>query len=84
MDRLTGASENRRCGNCDAPVTEGFRRVYGAVSGEAERCPKCDTWRRLSRGSAAGRDVGVPDPEVSVGRHGGVPAAETGRATLDD
>jgi hypothetical protein len=59
------------CGYCGEHVTDGFIRVYGTEDGTAERCPECDTWTRLSEGSAAGRDVSTPDPRHSPGRHGG-------------
>ncbi len=52
-------------------MTDRFRRVFGDDEDRAHRCGDCDTYARLSRGSAAGVDVAVPDPETSEGRHGG-------------
>jgi hypothetical protein len=40
-----------------------FVRVFG-VDGSAERCPECDSWRRLHAGSAAGREPDATDPLV--------------------
>ncbi|WP_121822930.1 DUF7563 family protein [Halostella salina] len=59
------------CAHCDAHVSDGFRRVYGDSDDRAHRCPSCDSWRRLTEGSAAGLDVETPDPEQAPGRHGG-------------
>ncbi|WP_449405258.1 DUF7563 family protein [Halorarum salinum] len=61
------------CRHCGEHVPEGFRRVFGDEQGRAHRCPNCDS-NRLHRGSAAGREVDVPDPETSPGRNGGEPA----------
>ncbi|MFA9502378.1 hypothetical protein A6E15_02075 [Natrinema saccharevitans] len=59
------------CLHCGTHVTDRFRRVFGDDEDRAHRCGDCDTYARLSRGSAAGVDVAVPDPETSEGRHGG-------------
>ncbi|AEH38879.1 hypothetical protein Halxa_4277 [Halopiger xanaduensis SH-6] len=59
------------CKHCGAHVTDRFRRVFGDESDRVHRCSECDTYARLTRGSAAGKDVEVPDPETSPGRHGG-------------
>ncbi|WP_408957254.1 hypothetical protein [Natrinema sp. 74] len=59
------------CLHCGTHVTDRFRRVFGDDEDRAHRCGDCDTYARLSRGSAAGVDVAVPDPETSLGRHGG-------------
>lgn len=61
------------CLHCDAHVTPRFGRVFGDDRDRAHRCPECDSHRRLSRGSAAGVDVPIPDPETAAGRHGGEP-----------
>ncbi|WP_090614534.1 DUF7563 family protein [Natrinema salaciae] len=59
------------CQHCGAHVTDRFRRVFGDDDDRVHRCGDCDSYARLSRGSAAGIDVGIPDPETSPGRHGG-------------
>ncbi|SNZ06436.1 hypothetical protein SAMN06269185_1170 [Natronoarchaeum philippinense] len=59
------------CLHCEAHVSSDFRRVYGDADDRAHRCPRCDTWVRLQEGSGAGLDVPTPDPETSLGRHGG-------------
>ncbi|RZH67914.1 DUF7563 family protein [Natrinema altunense] len=59
------------CQHCGAHVTDRFRRVFGDDRDRAHRCDECDTYARLSRGSAAGVDISVPDSETSPGRHGG-------------
>ncbi|WP_254762968.1 DUF7563 family protein [Natrinema marinum] len=63
--------DNSTCCHCGAHVTDRFRRVFGDDDNRAHRCGDCDTYARLSRGSAAGVDVSIPDPETSLGRHGG-------------
>ncbi|WP_440769908.1 DUF7563 family protein [Natronorubrum sp. DTA28] len=59
------------CEHCGAYVSDRFCRVYGDNDDRAHRCGDCDSYRRLTRGSAAGVDVGIPDPETAVGHHGG-------------
>jgi hypothetical protein len=59
------SDEFETCRNCGAHVSTDFRRVFGDSDDIAHRCPECDTSRRLSRGSAAGSEVAVPDPETS-------------------
>ncbi|RQG87046.1 hypothetical protein EA462_15515 [Natrarchaeobius halalkaliphilus] len=61
--------------HCGAHVTNQFARVFGDDRDRAHRCGECDTYCRLSRGSAAGLEVPIPDPETSPGRHGDVPDA---------
>ncbi|MFA9502656.1 hypothetical protein ACERIM_07720 [Natrinema sp. H-ect1] len=63
--------DHSTCQHCGAHVTDRFRRVFGDDEDRAHRCGDYDTYARLSRGSAAGVDVAVPDPETSEGRHGG-------------
>jgi len=58
------------CQHCGAAVSADFRRVYGDNHDRAHRCPACDTFLQLSRGSAAGCEVLFPDPEQSPGRQG--------------
>ncbi|WIV68680.1 DUF7563 family protein [Natrialbaceae archaeon AArc-T1-2] len=64
------------CQHCGAHVTDRFGRVFGDDRDVAHRCPECDSYRRLTRGSAAGVDVDVPDPETDPGRHGSEPRGE--------
>ncbi|WP_137290952.1 DUF7563 family protein [Natronorubrum halophilum] len=59
------------CNHCGAYVTDQFCRVYGDNDDRVHRCGECDSYRRLTRGSAAGVNVSIPDPETSPGRHGG-------------
>ncbi|WP_117365218.1 DUF7563 family protein [Natrarchaeobaculum sulfurireducens] len=66
---------NSACLHCGAHVTNQFARVFGDDRDRAHRCGECDTYCRLSRGSAAGLEVSIPDPETSNGRHGGEPDA---------
>jgi len=58
-------AERRHCLECDAQVCRDFRRVYGDRDDRAHRCPECDTWVRLCEGSAAGKDVPMPDPKFN-------------------
>ncbi|AHG01132.1 hypothetical protein HALLA_17550 [Halostagnicola larsenii XH-48] len=44
-------------------MTDRFGRVFGDENDRAHRCGNCDSYRRLSRGSAAGLEVRVPDRE---------------------
>jgi hypothetical protein len=62
----------RTCEFCDAHVTPEFRRSYGTADRRALRCPECDSWARIMRGSAAGKIVDHPDPQKHDGRNGGV------------
>ncbi|QCS44099.1 hypothetical protein [Natrinema versiforme] len=77
MVRVTVApwpsADRSTCQHCGAYVTDQFRRVFGDDDDRAHRCGECDTYARLSRGSGAGVDVSIPDPETSPGRHGGEP-----------
>ena len=50
-----------KCLHCGAHVTELFRRVSGDSDDRAHRCNECDSYRRISRGSAAGVDVPIVD-----------------------
>jgi hypothetical protein len=59
------SDEFETCRNCGAHVSTDFRRVFGDSDDIAHRCRECDTSRRLSRGSAAGSEVAVADPETS-------------------
>lgn len=72
--RLPNPDSNRQtCGYCEAHVTQKFRRVYGTDDGHAIRCPECDSWARIMRGSACGREVTERlDPQEYPSRKGGV------------
>jgi len=59
------------CEHCGAHVTAAFARTHGDNDDEAHRCPDCDSWVRISAGSAAGLDVPTPDPQQQPGRSGG-------------
>ncbi|RQH03426.1 DUF7563 family protein [Natrarchaeobius oligotrophus] len=63
------------CQHWGTHVTEQLARVFGDDRDRAHHCGKCDSYARLSRGSAAGLEVSIPDPETSEGRHGGEPDA---------
>ncbi|WP_258302789.1 DUF7563 family protein [Haloferax larsenii] len=70
---LESASDTSSCLNCGSHVTSDFRRVYGDSEDRVHRCRECDTLVRLHRGSGAGLEVKIPDPQHSLGRHGGQP-----------
>lgn len=57
-----------RCRTCESHVTLQFRRSYGDENDVAHRCTECDTYERLSNGSAAGKDVDLPDPITDPSR----------------
>lgn len=59
-----------RCQFCDGHVTKQFARIYGDQDDQLHRCPSCDTNARLSRGSGAGLEVDIPDPQEHPGRWG--------------
>ncbi|WP_247004057.1 DUF7563 family protein [Halosolutus gelatinilyticus] len=65
------AGNSSTCEHCGTHVSDRFCRVFGDDRDRAHRCGECDSYRRLSRGSAAGKDVAIPGPETSPGRHGG-------------
>ncbi|WP_117592806.1 DUF7563 family protein [Haloprofundus halophilus] len=74
--RLGLPEDENSCIHCGAHVTDGFRRVFGDRNHRVHRCNSCDSYARLSRGSAAGREVRIPDPETAEGRHGNTPKTE--------
>ena len=65
------SSERSTCDYCGAHVTSDFRRTYGTDRHRAKRCPECDSWVRIQRGSARGEDVAHPDPQENEERCGG-------------
>ncbi len=62
MMRLDPAHEEGACQNCGVHVTARFRAVYGDDDDVVHRCLSCDTFGRISEGSAAGLDVHKVDP----------------------
>ncbi|GAB3676913.1 DUF7563 family protein [Halopiger thermotolerans] len=56
------ACDTQRCLTCGSHVTPEFRRGYGDKNDRAHRCPNCDTYTRLTDGSAAGKNVPISDP----------------------
>ena len=60
----------RSCLHYGAHVSRDFRRVYSDSDDRAHRCRECDSFVRLTEGSAAGLDANTNDPETSPGRHG--------------
>jgi hypothetical protein len=69
--RPADGSERSTCDYCGAHVTPDFRRTFGAENGRAKRCPECDSWARIHRGSARGKDLDHPDPQENEERCGG-------------
>ena len=63
--------DRRRCEFCKAHVTDDFRRTFGTEDHLAKRCPECDSWARIERGSAHGTNVDRPDPQENKERAGG-------------
>lgn len=68
--RLNAEHSKNRCLHCNARVNESFRRVYGDNEDRAHRCRECDSDTRLGKGTAAGREVELPDPQLAPGRGG--------------
>lgn len=68
--RLDPETQPDECKHCGERVKKRFRRVFGDSEDRAHRCYDCDTGARICRGSAAGLDVDIPDPENAPGRHG--------------
>lgn len=72
MNRQLGGSDSAgQCRFCDRHVTDTFRRVHGDNDDVAHRCLGCDCFRRVSRGSAAGVNVDLPDPADQPNRNRG-------------
>ncbi len=74
MTPLEFEGGDTECGYCGSHVPDDFCRVFGDERDRAHRCPECDTHTRIAEGSAAGLAVPTPDPQTSLGRHGGEPA----------
>ena len=69
LDRDAG--EASECLNCGRHVSEVFGRVHGDEQDRAHRCLGCDCFRRVSRGSAAGREVALVDTADQPNRNRG-------------
>ncbi|WP_202935155.1 DUF7563 family protein [Halorussus amylolyticus] len=57
-----GEPDESRCLFCENPVPKDFRRVFGDDENHAHRCRSCDTFTRIKKGTAAGREVANTDP----------------------
>lgn len=62
MQRWGVEQDTQRCLECGSHVTPDFRRSHGDGRDRAHRCLQCDTFERVSHGSAAGKDIGLADP----------------------
>ncbi|WP_226481412.1 DUF7563 family protein [Natrinema amylolyticum] len=62
MMRFDVDADQDQCLCCGSHVTPQFRRGFYDEKDRAHRCTTCDTYDRLSDGSAAGLDIGSPDP----------------------
>ncbi len=60
--RLDVRIDQDQCLCCGSHVTPQFRRGFGDETDRAHRCSECDTYERLSEGSAAGLNLEIPDP----------------------
>ena len=69
--QIGGSADGRSCRHCDRHVSDRFCAVFGDEDGVAHRCLGCDCFRRLSRGSAAGIQVDLPDPVDHPNRNRG-------------
>jgi len=63
--------EQTCCQHCGAHVSRDFRRTFGDGEDIAHRCTSCDCMPRLSRGTAAGKEINYPDPEEQPQRNQG-------------
>ncbi|WP_049982055.1 hypothetical protein [Halorubrum sp. BV1] len=66
-----GSTDERECHFCGCHVTDTFARVHGDQDDTVHRCLGCDCFRRVSRGSAAGVSVDLPDPAEQPNRNRG-------------
>lgn len=84
------ADYDRECRHCGRHVTRTFARVHGDGDDVAHRCLGCDCFRRISRGSAAGLELDMPDPRRDAhanrnrGRRVAAPNATTVLELTDD
>ncbi|WP_146417606.1 DUF7563 family protein [Haloarcula hispanica] len=69
VENTTIAKSN--CQHCGAHVSRDFRRTFGDGDDIAHRCPACDCMPRISRGTAAGKELDYPDPEDQPQRNQG-------------
>jgi DNA-directed RNA polymerase subunit RPC12/RpoP len=66
-----GPADRHTCDYCNSHVIPDFRHTYGTDDHRAKRCPECDSWPRLVKGSAAGKNIDHPDPQDNPERTGG-------------
>jgi len=71
---LTPTPSKTSCRYCGNHLSDQYARVYGDQNDRVHRCHECDSAKRLSLGSAAGKDVDWPDPEEHPERKGGAVA----------
>ena len=64
-------SDDDACRYCGGHVSERFRAVYGDGDDVVHRCLGCDTFGRVSEGSAAGLEVDMADPSEDPNRNRG-------------
>jgi len=62
------------CRNCGSHVSRDFSRVF-SMGEEVHACPSCSNFRKLSRGSAAGKIVETTVGGDRDGDHGNEPVA---------
>ncbi|WP_259372372.1 hypothetical protein [Salinarchaeum sp. IM2453] len=60
-----------QCQHCGAQVSEHYGRVFGDQNDTVHRCPACDCKNRLQKGSAAGKEINLPDPKDHPNRNRG-------------
>jgi len=77
MTPLDSEASHSDCRFCGAHVSSDFRRTFGDGENVAHRCLSCDSRPRIQAGSAAGREVGYPDPDEQKERNRGPRVAAT-------
>jgi hypothetical protein len=50
------APRDDECRGCGTRVSDRFRAVYGDDDDHAHACTECESWSRITRGAAAGRE----------------------------
>jgi DNA-directed RNA polymerase subunit RPC12/RpoP len=68
---LAPTSSETACDYCGNRLSDQYARVFGDQDDCVDRCPECDSEKRLSLGSAAGKDVDWPDPQEYPERKAG-------------
>ncbi|MGZ0745713.1 DUF7563 family protein [Haloparvum sp. AD34] len=71
MNRIGQQADRGCCLNCGAHVSTDFARTFGDDDNQVHRCQSCDSRGRIQRGSAAGLDIAVPDPQENPNRNRG-------------